>query len=559
MKKIYFIFILLFTFHFFLSPALAQPTTPILTLNTEMHTGQINRLSTDDSGRLILTCSKDKTAKLWNAETGDLIKTFRIPIGEGDEGMLYAGAISPDGKTVVVGGWTSKDVSINNIYIFDVATNSLKHRISGLTDAIIDIEFSGEGNYMVAALGGKNGIRIFETTTWSLKKSFTDYGDRCTNAVFDNAGRLATVSWDGKIRLYSSTFEQLKVIEASAGKQPVSLAFSPNGALLAVGYYDLFKVQVFDGKTLELLYEPDVTSDSKIAYNLQAVSFSNDGLYLMGGGSYSKIVNGTWNNPIRIWTNKGKGSYTDFAGSQSTISDIKPMPDNTFIFCSTNPDFGKLKTDGSQMFYKASKTNAYAKADKTHFKINNTGSEIGVTPSGKSALTFSVNERLLNEKSYAKGSSPTDNYSSIIITDYKQKKSPIINSKAINLFQTAERGYSVDISNDAQKIVFGTAWNIYCTNNKGAKQWSAPLQDGALCVNISDNGKVVIVGLGDGTIRWHNMTDGKLLMSLFLHPDNKRWVLWTPKGYFDCSTGAENLIGWHVNQGADKEIGRAHV
>jgi hypothetical protein len=43
------------------------------------------------------------------------------------------------------------------------------------------------------------------------------------------------------------------------------------------------------------------------------------------------------------------------------------------------------------------------------------------------------------------------------------------------------------------------------------------------------------------------------LFSLFLHPDNKRWVLWSPKGYFDCSQGADELIGWHVNQGADKE------
>ena len=42
-------------------------------------------------------------------------------------------------------------------------------------------------------------------------------------------------------------------------------------------------------------------------------------------------------------------------------------------------------------------------------------------------------------------------------------------------------------------------------------------------------------------------------MSAFLHPDNKRWALLTPKGYFDRSTVAENLLGWHLSQGADKE------
>lgn len=29
--------------------------------------------------------------------------------------------------------------------------------------------------------------------------------------------------------------------------------------------------------------------------------------------------------------------------------------------------------------------------------------------------------------------------------------------------------------------------------------------------------------------------------------------MWTPEGYYDASPGAENLIGWHLNQGKDKE------
>jgi hypothetical protein len=29
-------------------------------------------------------------------------------------------------------------------------------------------------------------------------------------------------------------------------------------------------------------------------------------------------------------------------------------------------------------------------------------------------------------------------------------------------------------------------------------------------------------------------------------------VLWTPGGYYDCSPGAEDLIGWHMNRGKDQ-------
>lgn len=39
-------------------------TEVFLTLNTPMHTAMIRRISADQSGRYLLTASKDKTAKL---------------------------------------------------------------------------------------------------------------------------------------------------------------------------------------------------------------------------------------------------------------------------------------------------------------------------------------------------------------------------------------------------------------------------------------------------------------------------------------------------------------
>lgn len=41
------------------------------------------------------------------------------------------------------------------------------------------------------------------------------------------------------------------------------------------------------------------------------------------------------------------------------------------------------------------------------------------------------------------------------------------------------------------------------------------------------------------------------LLALYALPDG-RWVLWTPSGYYQASPGAEELIGWHVNNGDDK-------
>ncbi|HXO91687.1 MAG TPA: hypothetical protein VN849_12950, partial [Stellaceae bacterium] len=45
--------------------------------------------------------------------------------------------------------------------------------------------------------------------------------------------------------------------------------------------------------------------------------------------------------------------------------------------------------------------------------------------------------------------------------------------------------------------------------------------------------------------------DGRPLLALFMPRDGKRWVVWTPDGYYDASAGGEDLIGWHVNRGLD--------
>lgn len=57
----------------------------------------------------------------------------------------------------------------------------------------------------------------------------------------------------------------------------------------------------------------------------------------------------------------------------------------------------------------------------------------------------------------------------------------------------------------------------------------------------------------DGTIRWYNIRDGKELLALFVHKDLKRWVLWTPEGFFDSFPEDTDLVGMHLNRGKETE------
>src|ERR1017187_7034860 len=73
------------------------PSTPYLRIETGMHTAPVWRIDTDAAGRFLVTASKDKTARVWDLQNGNLLKVLRPPQGDGNEGRLDALAISPDG------------------------------------------------------------------------------------------------------------------------------------------------------------------------------------------------------------------------------------------------------------------------------------------------------------------------------------------------------------------------------------------------------------------------------------------------------------------------------
>ena len=149
-------------------PSTAKPSAePLLRLNTPMHFAPVNRISADAAGKLVLTASDDKTARLWDGESGELLRILRPPAGEGHEGKLYACALSADGGLAAVGGWTKAGYSgsgNHNIYLFDTATGGMVQRLSGLGNVINDLEFHS-GGALAAALGGTGGIRVWRPSS----------------------------------------------------------------------------------------------------------------------------------------------------------------------------------------------------------------------------------------------------------------------------------------------------------------------------------------------------------------------------------------------------------
>src|SRR5271165_201513 len=129
--------------------AYPQDAKPYLRIEAGSHTARIGRIDVDAAEQFLVSASFDKTARVWDLHTEKLLQILRPPIGEGEEGMLYAVAISPDGKTVAVGGFTGANRSDNYpIYIFDRASGAIRRVISGLPQVTNHLEYSKDGRYL---------------------------------------------------------------------------------------------------------------------------------------------------------------------------------------------------------------------------------------------------------------------------------------------------------------------------------------------------------------------------------------------------------------------------
>jgi len=136
------------------------------------------------------------------------------------------------------------------------------------------------------------------------------------------------------------------------------------------------------------------------------------------------------------------------------------------------------------------------------------------------------------------------------VTDWQRSESPKLENKPLKL-RKFEVTFGLAVASDGQSFVLGTLWYLRLFDRAGKQRWEVPTPDVAWAVNIPRDGRTVIAAMGDGTIRWYRIEDGKEVLAIYLTRDLKRWVLWTPSGYYDASPGGEDLIGWHVNNGHD--------
>jgi len=540
----------------------AEPTAnPLPRLETGMHTVIINRMATDLSGRWVVTASDDKTARVWEVATGNQVMVLRPPQDIGEEGMLYAVAMSPDGATVAVAGWTQfndgkKTISPEGhfIYFFDRASGHLLRRFSGLRNVALHMDWSPNGRWLVAALGADKkgqGVRVFDTASGAEVGRGADYGDQSYSAHFSsNSRRLVTTCFDGQVRLYAVEEGDLRLIKAErpgGGNRPFSARFSSDDRLIAVGYDDSRVVQILDAETLAEVAQPSIVGLKN--GDLSKVAWSADGRNLLAAGSWQ--LDGK--RPLRRWPVGDWSHYRDVPLTNDTVMDLKPLPDGGLLFAAADPTWGVLDRDG-RILRRQDGVLADLRNQRHFLGLSANGQRVrfGYHPWGKGPRVFDVASRSLGADNPQLAKARTQ-APGLTIENWKNETNPSVNGRLLKL-KPYEIARSLSISADGHHFVLGADWYVRMYDHTGKQVWAQSAPGAVWAVNISANDRYVVAAYSDGTIRWHRYQDGKEVLAFFPHADKKRWVAWTPEGFYSASgPDAESLMGYHLNRGKDKE------
>jgi WD40 repeat protein len=264
------------------------------------HAGWVRGVRFSPDGGRLASVSEDGKVILWDLATGRPDRTL-----EGHAGRGRSVAFSPDGNRLAAAAG-------NVMTAWEAATGRVVRTLGGPDDGAVAAAFGPDGTRLASA--GKNGsVTVWDTATgqavWRRQRHVT----KVLDIAFSPDGRqLASAGADGTVRLW----------EAAAGRELLTLtghasdvwgvAFSPDGARLASAGVDQ-TVRVWDAATGRL-----IRTLKGHRTEVLAVAFSPAG---------DRLASASADGTVKVWDPDSDPDASIFRGHAGDVSNAVFSPD----------------------------------------------------------------------------------------------------------------------------------------------------------------------------------------------------------------------------------------
>ncbi len=554
--------ILLWSAIFF--PLLLFAEEPILVIDPHGHSSKIRDIMFTPDGKTLISVSEDKTIRLWDVETGDLVKTLRHQIGEGHEGTIHGGTLSPDGKILAIGGWPYGGGEYGiPVHLFDLKSGEIVGLLKEHPDVVMALDFSQDGKWL--ASGSSSTVRIWDMSNIGADPVIIlESEDGVFDLAFSPDGKkLVTSHIDNMVRLWdlSKSLEETQQSRTQTLKEPEKVmkkhttvaccvAYSPDGKYIISGDFDghHFLWDTREGKVKKTFQPMDTASAVAFSPNSKHVVISN--------GNKAEVYSVPKGKKITTFTKHASSVENNaFSNNVTTVAFhgdelIATAGGNEYDIYIWDLKTGDVKT---HIVGQGKRVEAVAFGEALHVAFGNTSGGLhGVGPLERS---FDFGDMSLHQKL------PPEIEFTRIQTKYQGKELKYkfgnwyeLNVKGGGTIENSPRdgwvrSYTFALDGN---IVVGSSHVLRLHRSDGSIIREFVGHTGEVWdVSISQDGKILASASDDQTIRLWNLETGECLVTLFIARD-REWVCWTPKGYYTASAGGEKYIGWQLNQGMGK-------
>lgn len=242
------------------------------------HIGIINSVKLSRDGRLLLSGSNDHNIKLWDVETGTLLRTF-------SEHLTAATDVnfSPDEKSVL----SAEEKYI--VYWKDAVSGFIgRQRMYGHTSSITSVEISNDMKIIISASYDRT-LRIWNVENGDSVHLINAASGRFTEVKINPASnQFASGGTDSTINIWDlNNFNLIKTFKKDMGVVN-SISYHNSGSYLASGGSDK-KIYIWDLKADSVL-----TTLEEHDGSVTSLEFSSEGDDLISGGIDGKVI--IWRN-----------------------------------------------------------------------------------------------------------------------------------------------------------------------------------------------------------------------------------------------------------------------
>jgi WD40 repeat protein len=203
--------------------------------------------------KLLVVGDMGGNVELWDTQTGVL--KWVVSWTHAKAGSIFSLAVSPDGKLLACASVYSM------VQLRDAQTGRLVRTLTGFRKSVTAVAFSPDGQTLATGCGeplmrgmstgnpqrlksienasSDNTVRLWDVRTWQVRQTLTGHNGNITSLAYSPDGKLlASGSIDSTIKLWDAKSGQLTRTLAGHKSGVWSIDFAPDGGTLVSGSYD---------------------------------------------------------------------------------------------------------------------------------------------------------------------------------------------------------------------------------------------------------------------------------------------------------------------------------